>query len=109
MELYLIRHGETTWSTQARYTSRTDLPLTDHGREEAVRARDVLLGLAGPLLKLDSVSTSPLRRARQTAAVIFEPVEPVVDDLLTELDFGDFEGCNGVEAQQRRPGWDLWR
>jgi probable phosphoglycerate mutase len=109
MELYLIRHGETTWSTQARYTSRTDLPLTDHGREEAVRARDVLLGLAGPLSKLDSVSTSPLRRARQTAAVIFEPVEPVVDDLLTELDFGDFEGCNGVEAQQRRPGWDLWR
>ena len=110
MELFLIRHGETAWSTQARYTSRTDLPLTDHGREEAVRARDVLLGLAGPLSKLDSVSTSPLMRARQTSALIFEPpVEPVVSDLLTELDFGDYEGCTGAEAQERRPGWDLWR
>ena len=110
MELYLIRHGETAWSTQARYTSRTDLPLTDHGRAEAVRAREVLQGLAGPLSKLDSVSTSPLKRAVQTCALIFDPpVEPVVSDLLTELDFGDFEGCTGAEAQERRPGWDLWR
>jgi probable phosphoglycerate mutase len=110
MELFLIRHGETAWSTQARYTSRTDLPLTDRGREEAIRAREVLLGLAGPLSKLDSVSTSPMKRARQTSALIFEPpVEPVVSDLLTELDFGDFEGCTGAEAQERRPGWDLWR
>ena len=108
MELYLIRHGETAWTTQARYTSRTDLPLTDHGRAEAVRAREVLQGLAGPLSKLDSVSTSPMKRAVQTCALIFDPpVEPVVSDLLTELDFGDFEGCTGAEAQERRPGWDL--
>ena len=45
--LVLLRHGETEWSKSGRHTSRTDLDLTDVGREQALAAADTLAGFLG--------------------------------------------------------------
>ena len=64
--LVLLRHGETEWSRDRKHTSRTDLDLTDYGREQAKLAALTLerLELDNPL-----VVSSPRQRALTTAAL----------------------------------------
>ncbi|MEV6338425.1 acid phosphatase [Nocardia vinacea] len=102
--LVLLRHGETTWSSQRRHTGRTDLPLTEGGEEQA-RAAGGLLGelkLRDPL-----VLTSPRQRAVRTAALA-GLTDTVVDDDLAEWDYGDYEGQTSVEIREHDPGWTIW-
>src|SRR5579862_1352810 len=61
VNLWLIRHGETTWSLSGAHTGRTDLPLTDVGRKKAAAMRRCLADCHFAL-----VLTSPLERARET-------------------------------------------
>ncbi len=101
-DLVLIRHGETEWSRALRHTSYTDLPLTEHGEDQA-RAVAKLLDRDG----LGLVLTSPMRRARRTAELAgLEPAE--VDPDLMEWDYGGYEGMTTAEIREARPGWDLW-
>src|SRR5262249_57118993 len=60
-EIWLVRHGETQWSTAGRHTGCTDVPLTEGGREQARALRGILGGRRFAL-----VLTSPLARARET-------------------------------------------
>lgn len=103
-QVYLIRHGETTWSLSGRHTSRTDLPLTEHGAQQA---RNI-----GPLLHgttFTRVLVSPMQRARQTCELAgFGPVARV-DPNLSEWDYGDYEGRTAAEIRAERPGWDIYR
>ena len=103
-DVWLIRHGETEWSRSGRHTGRTDLPLTDAGREAA---RAVAPALAD--VPFGAVLTSPLQRARETCALagLADRAEPV-DDLL-EWDYGDYEGRTTADIRGGRPGWTLWR
>lgn len=52
--------------------------------------------------------SSPLSRARETAQLAGFP-DPILDGLLVEWDYGDYEGLTGLEIRSRRPDWDLWR
>jgi len=81
----LLRHGETEWSRSGKHTGRTDIPLTSHG-EELARASGQLLSRYHFVLAL----TSPLQRARRTAALAGLDAE--VDDDLLEWDYGGYEG-----------------
>ena len=98
--LYLVRHGETPWHAENRYCGRTDLPLTENGRRQAAAlaewAREA--GLA-------AVNSSPLIRARETAALAAQAagVPHTVDERLVELDFGKVEGLTSAEMAQRWP------
>ena len=60
-KLWLIRHGDTEWSASGAHTGRTDLPLTDAGREHAKAIRRYL-----GERKFALILTSPLQRARES-------------------------------------------
>ncbi|HEX5824916.1 MAG TPA: histidine phosphatase family protein [Candidatus Limnocylindrales bacterium] len=101
--LVLARHGETEWSRTGRHTGRTDIPLTDHGREQAERLGRVLRGRT-----FSRVLSSPLGRALDTCrlAGFADRVELV--DGLREWDYGAYEGRTGVEIAVDVPGWTVW-
>ena len=102
--LVLLRHGETEWSRDRKHTSRTDLDLTERGREQARLAALTLehLGLVDPL-----VVSSPRRRALATAELAGLSVDEV-SPLLSEWDYGDYEGLTTHEIRTDNPGWLLW-
>ena len=102
--LVLLRHGETEWSRDRKHTSRTDLDLTEHGREQAKLATATLarLELDNPL-----VISSPRRRAVLTAELAGLTVDEV-SPLLVEWDYGDYEGLTTHEIRTQTPGWLLW-
>ena len=100
--LTLVRHGETEWSRSGQHTGTTDIPLTDRGREVAVGLEASLRGREFAL-----VLTSPLSRARETAALAGFP-DAEVDDDLREWDYGEYEGLTTPQIRETRPGWFLW-
>ncbi|MFE0351266.1 histidine phosphatase family protein [Streptomyces griseoluteus] len=101
-DLLLVRHGETEWSRSGQHTSWTDLPLTEHGEEQA---RSLTPLLAGRRFAL--TLTSPLGRARRTAELAgVTGAEPEPD--LREWDYGGYEGITTVDIHRTRPDWDLW-
>jgi broad specificity phosphatase PhoE len=106
--LLLLRHGETALSIQRRYSGRGDPELTARGHDQAEGAA---LRLAEPEASgfapdgVAAVLTSPLRRARQTAAAVADALDVPLEvrDALTETDFGGWEGLTFTEAAERDP------
>lgn len=101
-QIYLVRHGETEWSRSGRHTGRTDIPLTDLGREQA---RDLGRRVGSHPFAL--VLTSPLSRASETARIAGYPGAERVDDLM-EWDYGAFEGLTTPQIREEIPGWTIW-
>jgi broad specificity phosphatase PhoE len=99
--IVLARHGETEWSASGQHTSRSDIPLTDRGREAAKRLGTRLQGREFAL-----VLASPRQRARDTAELA--GFTPEIDPDLSEIDYGDYEGRTTKEIRVERPGWSLW-
>ncbi len=103
-ELWLMRHGETEWSLSGAHTSFTDLPLTEHGREQASRLQPVLAGT-----HFDLVLTSPRTRAKVTAELAGLGAGAVVDDNLQEWNYGVYEGKSTPDIRREHPGWNVWK
>lgn len=92
MELLILRHGATEGNVRHRYVGRgTDEPLSDTGRAQCVAV--------GTLPQVQKVYTSPMLRARQTAALCFPQAELVAVPGLEEFDFGVFEGRSAHEME----------
>ena len=102
--VWLARHGETEWSRDLRHTGRTEIPLTDAGREQAAVLRDALGEWS-----FDRVISSPLGRATETCRLAGLGERAVLDDSLLEWDYGDYEGITTATIREDRPGWFLWR
>jgi probable phosphoglycerate mutase len=102
-EVWLLRHAETEWSKSGQHTGRTDIPLTDVGREVA---RDLRERLAGH--EFAAIFSSPLQRARETAELAGLRVDGLRDELL-EWDYGEYEGLTTPQIREGRPSWYLWR
>ena len=102
--LFLLRHGETEWSKSGQHTSRTELDLTETGREQAKLAADALsvLTLDNPL-----VVSSPRKRALVTAELAGLTVDEV-SPLLQEWDYGDYEGLTTPQIRETVPDWLIW-
>ncbi|MEV5146532.1 histidine phosphatase family protein [Streptomyces sp. NPDC052727] len=101
-DLLLVRHGETEWSLSGQHTSWTDLPLTEHGEEQAKSLAPLLTGRTYAL-----ALASPLSRALRTADLAGIP-GVVPDPDLHEWDYGGYEGITTAEIHRTRPDWDLW-
>ena len=101
--IYLIRHGETEWAKSGKHTGRTDIPLTDAGREQA--------GFLLPIfdeVKFERILSSPLRRAFETAKLAGLGSRVEVDKELPEWDYGDYEGLTTKQIREQVPGWSVW-
>ncbi len=99
--LVLVRHGETDWNREGRYTGQSDIPLNDVGvaqaRRLAKRLRDE---------SLDALYSSDLARAAMTARIVSEVagVEVQQDRRLREINQGDWEGLPFSEIRLRYHG-----
>jgi broad specificity phosphatase PhoE len=100
MRMLLLRHAETEWNRERRFQGRRDIPLSAAGREQAQSAARLLA--ATPLA---AVWSSPLARARETAALIAAPhgLAVRVEAAFTEMDFGEWVGLTRDEVQARFP------
>ncbi|MBX6377623.1 MAG: alpha-ribazole phosphatase [Clostridia bacterium] len=100
MDVFLVRHGETTWNRSGRYQGHRDVPLSPEGQRQAERLAARLRCLA-----FDAVLSSDLRRAVDTAAPVATavgvPVEMVPE--LREMNFGAWEGFTFREVERRFP------
>jgi probable phosphoglycerate mutase len=99
--LILVRHGESVANAQGLLLGRTDAALTEVGRQQATAARSLLWA---PVAEL---RTSPLSRARDTAAVLDLGRPAVVDERWVEVDYGEFE-CQPLGAVPAAV-WQQWR
>jgi probable phosphoglycerate mutase len=98
----LLRHGQTPLSAERRFAGTGDIELTEAGVAQAKLAGERLAARGG----IDVIVTSPLRRARQTAAEVAAATgaNVVIDEGFRETDFGAWEGLTFAEARQRWPG-----
>ncbi|MDD4319234.1 MAG: 2,3-diphosphoglycerate-dependent phosphoglycerate mutase [Candidatus Peribacteraceae bacterium] len=111
--LLLIRHGQSQWNLENRFTGWTDVPLTERGKQDAAAAG---LFLQKKGFRFDRAFTSRLIRAHQTldeilAAVGQKDIPVLHDSALNERHYGDLQGLNKAEMTQKY-GADqvqLWR
>jgi probable phosphomutase (TIGR03848 family) len=98
----LVRHGQTPTTGKVLPGRAPGLHLADVGREQAARAAARI----AELTRVDAVYTSPLERARETAAPIAKArgLKPVVERGLLECDFGEWTGAE-LAALMKRPEW----
>ncbi|MEV1145204.1 histidine phosphatase family protein, partial [Micromonospora sp. NPDC049799] len=107
--LILVRHGETEYTEQRRYSGRGDVPLSARGRAQ-IRATAARVAALAP--SAAAVVSSPLSRCTTTAEAIAEALGglPVRrEDDLIECDFGAWEGRTFAEVRERWAGeMDAW-
>jgi 2,3-bisphosphoglycerate-dependent phosphoglycerate mutase len=101
--LILLRHGQSTWNLENRFTGWTDVPLTEQGVEEATSAGRLMLE-AG--YRPDLAFTSVLKRAIKTLWLALEEMDrmwiPVERSWrLNERHYGDLQGANKLEMVQK--------
>lgn len=112
-KLVLLRHGESTWNKENRFTGWTDVALSEQGTQEAVEAGRVLLKEG---YVFDVAYTSVLKRAIKTLWLVLEEMDlmwiPVVRCWrLNERHYGALQGLNKAETAEKH-GMDqvnLWR
>ena len=99
--LILVRHGQTAANRSRLLLGRSDVPLTDLGRAQAASTSAAVRATGN----VAAVVSSPLIRARETAACFGLPVE--IDERWIELDYGGFEGRPLAEVPASL--WTQWR
>ena len=100
-KLVLVRHGQSQWNLENRFTGWVDVSITEKGAEEAHRAGKELQGM-----KFDLAFTSVLKRAQETLKILLEECgQPDVpterDQALNERHYGDLQGLNKAETAKK--------
>ena len=96
--LFLVRHGRTLVNAENRLQGRIDHSLDEVGRRQSIE-------IAGALRNIDRVISSPLLRAKETAAAFNQKID--VEPRFIELDYGDFDGLLQNEVPEEV--WKNWR
>jgi len=101
--LVLVRHGESQWNLENRFTGWVDVPLSPKGIEEAKKAGERLKKEG---IHFDKAFTSDLRRAQDTLKFILEKlgqenISLEKDKALNERHYGDLQGLNKAETAKK--------
>jgi len=109
--LVLLRHGESQWNLENRFTGWIDIALTDKGREEARRGGEKIRHI-----HFDVAYTSVLQRAIETLDIVLkvigqEGIPIFYDQALNERHYGDLQGLNKAETAEKfgKEQVHLWR
>jgi len=110
--LVLIRHGQSQWNLENRFTGWTDVPLTVQGEQDAAKVASVLSEF-----KFQIAYTSRLQRAEQTLDIMLrelhqqDSVRVEHDSALNERHYGDLQGLNKAETAEKygQEQVRLWR
>ena len=100
--LVLIRHGQSVWNAENRFTGWTDVELSEKGVREAEAAGDLLSEI-----RFDAIHTSGLIRAQRTATIIMSrnsasgEIPLIKDERLNERHYGDLQGLNKAETAEK--------
>lgn len=100
--LVLIRHGQSLWNAENRFTGWTDIDLSKKGENEARDAGEKLENVA-----FDVVHTSALMRAQRTAEIIIkhnkksQDIPTYKDERLNERHYGSLQGLNKTETAEK--------
>ena len=118
-KLILLRHGQSQWNLENKFTGWTDVPLTEKGQKEAKNAGQIL---KKNNIKIDKIFSSNLQRANKTAELAIEEAEMknfwvgdkltmTIDDSLNERDYGDLVGLNKEETAEKfgKDQVQIWR
>lgn len=102
-QLVVLRHGQSIWNVEQRFTGSTNVPLTPEGEQQARRAGQLLRQQG---FQFDVVYTSALERSQHTARLALEAlgapdVETIARPALNERRFGVLEGLKFAEAAER--------
>ncbi|MCO5249126.1 MAG: 2,3-bisphosphoglycerate-dependent phosphoglycerate mutase [Chitinophagales bacterium] len=100
-KLFLVRHGQSQWNLENRFTGWKDIDITEKGQEEARKVGDLLKNEV-----IDEAFTSALIRAQHTLQIILEETNhtniPVAkNQALNERDYGDITGLNKKELAEK--------
>ncbi len=105
MELILIRHGESTANASHLTAGHLDVSLSDSGRQQVRNLAGYLPGMLDSR-KVIKLLSSPLSRARETAALLDLDVPVEIDERWIEMDYGDFDGMP-IDSIPRS-FWENW-
>jgi 2,3-bisphosphoglycerate-dependent phosphoglycerate mutase len=102
-KLVLLRHGQSTWNLENRFTGWKDVDLSDQGRKEAKEAGRVLLEGG---FEFDVIYTSVLKRAIRTMQIVMDELDqmwvPVIRNWrLNERHYGDLQGLDKGETAKK--------
>jgi len=105
--IYLVRHGQTAWNKEEIFRGRTDIPLDETGRRQAVLAGEYFKGM-----EIDRIYSSPLSRAWETAEKVAQlhylKVQPLKGIL--DMSFGKWEGQSHQDIQKNdKETYRRWR
>jgi broad specificity phosphatase PhoE len=108
VRIFLVRHGETEWNRIHRFQGRSDVPLSQAGRDQAHR-----LALALRDEPIAAFHSSPLHRTMETARLIrmYHPSSPLIEEKgLIEMNLGDFDGMDARRWAEQYPEFrKIWQ
>jgi 2,3-bisphosphoglycerate-dependent phosphoglycerate mutase len=110
-KLVLLRHGQSQWNLENRFTGWVDVPLTAQGEKEAIEAGGLIRDI-----RFDVAFQSVLTRAKETLRLALEhagqPNVPILEDkAINERMYGDLQGLNKAETAEKfgQEQVKLWR
>lgn len=99
--LVIVRHGQSAWNLENRFTGWVDVDITEKGEAEAKAAGEKLKGM-----KFDYAFTSGLKRAQRTLDIILNGIgqgdlHVEKNEALNERHYGDLQGANKAETAEK--------
>lgn len=105
LELWLVRHGQSTWNAEGRIQGQQDAPLSELGRRQARALQSRLKNQT-----FNAFYSSDLARAFDTGSIAMPGAEIIKDERLRELSFGSFEGKLRSElSEAEKADFSMWR